>query len=109
MQTAHFDTASDAKHNIKTIVDAYKRQHPDEYGQLKKAVQFHREALKDEKFASAKAGGGSDMRALYEISETLQMAFAMNLTVDQTVWFKTVQGGRWFAKTFGEFALPSSV
>jgi hypothetical protein len=110
MRTAHFDSAADAKRKMKSIVSLYRISHRDEYELLKKAVQFKREALADPKFAkSEQAGQSSDMRGLFEISETLQMMLVNGLTEDETVWFKTTQGGRWFAKTFGEFALPNYV
>lgn len=108
MRGSTFDSAKDAKKAIRDIVTIYKAQYPQEYQLLKRAIDMQRQALADPKYAKSDRSG-EGIRGLYEISETLQMMLAQGLTIDQTVWFKTVQGGRWFAKTYREFALPSDV
>lgn len=110
MKSILSDSSAGTKRNIRAIVTLYKMQHKDEYELLKRAVQMHREALADPKFAkSEQAGRSSDMRGLYEISEALQMMLIQGMSEDETTWFKTIDGGRWFARTFGEFSLPTYV
>lgn len=46
-------------------------------------------------------------RALFEMPENLHGLIAMNLEPQELVWFKTKDGGRWFAKTFDKYALVS--
>lgn len=93
--------------HITAIVSQYKREYPDEYSLLCKAIDLNRKALKDPKFAQMEKN--SSARALFEISETLTTMLIMGLSEDETVWFKSVKGSRWFAKTFREFALPRDV
>lgn len=107
MKSQTSDGASDAKQAIKKIVKLYQFQYPAEYELLVDAVALTRNSLKNPKFAKAEsAGQGSDMRGLFEISETLDGMLTNALSIEHMMWFKTKPGGRWFAKTFGEFALP---
>lgn len=94
------------KEHITQLVEGYKIAFPDEYKLVKEAVEMNRK-LNDGKFAML--DGSKDTRALYEISETLQTVLIMNMTEEETKWFKSLEGGRWFANTFKEFALPSSI
>lgn len=67
-----------------------------------------------DEFASAKKKGAPYTRALYEIPVDLQEMLIMGLESDEMEWLKSgganhKEGGRWFAKKFKEFALPSSL
>lgn len=94
------------KTSIQNIVSAYKKQHAGEYRLVCTAVEMQRKLLKDPEYASIEATGN---RALYEISETLQQNLIIHLSDSALSWLKTKEGSRWFAKTFKEFALPSSI
>lgn len=100
-----------AKVHIKKIVEDYIKLFPEDYETVKKGVQMQREALIDEKYGT---GVGSEMRALFEIPVDLSEMFIMNLTEEEMEWFKAggvdrKEGGRWFARTFKEFALPNHI
>lgn len=94
------------KRSIRNIVNAYRTQHAEEYKLLCDAIAMQRKVLSDPTYGEAKA---SDMRGLYEISVTLQEALIEHLSEDATVWLKSKEGGRWFAKEFKEFALPRAI
>lgn len=102
-----------AKAHITKIVDDYKRLFPDDYQTVVKGIQLQRDMLLDQKFGTA-LGTGSDMRALFEIPADLSEMFIMRLSEGEMEWFKAggtnrKAGGRWFAKTFREFALPENI
>lgn len=107
MKAKSIDSAAPFKTSLKAIVEAYIQQHSDEYQLLIDAVAMHRKALADPQFAAMEAS--PDHRALYEISLTLQEAIISNLSNDGLTWFKSKEGGRWFANEFKEFSLPSSI
>lgn len=94
------------KNRIKQIVSAYKRAYPEEYKGVCEMVAVKRTMTWDE-FASLE--GLKETRALFEISETLQTMFIQDLNEEETKQFTTIQGSRWFAKTFPEFALPQKI
>lgn len=91
------------KKKIKFAVAAYKRRYPDAYRIVCNAINMKRSLNRDE-YATIES---SDMRGLFEIPEDLHTAFVMALDEEEIVWFKTTEGGRWFARTFPEFALPN--
>lgn len=102
-----------AKAHITQIVDDYKRLFPDDYQTVVEGIKMQRDLLLDQQYGQA-IGTGSDMRALFEIPADLSEMFIMQLTEGEMEWFKAggsdrKQGGRWFAKTFREFALPSNI
>lgn len=90
------------KKKIKLCVVAYKRRYPDAYKIVTDAIQMKR-GLNRDQYASIES---SEMRGLYEIPEDLHQAFVMALDAEEITWFKTKDGGRWFARTFPQFALP---
>lgn len=91
------------KKKIKDAVKAYKRRYPDHYKIVVKAIALKR-SLKQDQYARIDK---SDMRGLFEIPEDLHTVFVMLLDVEEITWFKTTEGGRWFARTFPEFSLPN--
>jgi predicted ATPase len=99
------DSAELFKKQIRTVVRHYKLRAPQEYRLLCEAVAMHRASLKDPKFGT----GDGQQRAVFEISERLQAALVQALSVEGVKWFNTKEGGRWFATTFKQFALPHHV
>lgn len=104
----------EAKFNIKKIVAEYKRVFPEEYRVVCEGVTLKR-SLNATQFAEVEGTqAGTEMRALYEISETLHTMLVRNLPIEQLTWLKVGdgrdnKGGRWFAKTFPEFRLPKYI
>jgi hypothetical protein len=93
-----------AKRNITLVIDTYAREYPDEFELVKKAVQMKRAMMKDDKFGTIEYTG---MRALFELPERVHALFVTNLTPVQLEWFKSKEGGRWFAKKFPVFSLTT--
>lgn len=89
----------DVKKNISSIVESYVRKYPEENDLLKQAVYMKR-ALYSQGFEK-----GSDMRPLYELSETLNSLLIETLEPEELEWLKTKKGGNWFAKTFNAYSL----
>lgn len=93
------------KKHIREIVARYIRENPEEFKIVKDGIQMKHQLTHDE-YASLE---GSEMRALFEIPETLSVMFTTELDEEETIWFKTKQGAFWFAKTFKVFALPTNI
>lgn len=106
MNSETLGSAGQFKLLIRMVVRAYKRQYAEEYKLLCNAVSMQRKLLADPKYGTA---AHSDQRALYEITDTLHAALVSNLSIEALSWFKEKEGGRWFAKAFPEFALPSHI
>lgn len=87
------------KKKISSIVKDYAKQYPEENKFLKQAVIMKR-ALYSKGFEK-----GTDMKPLFELSETLHSMLIGALTSDEITWFKTKKGGNWFAKEFKNFSL----
>lgn len=103
-----------AKINITKVVSEYKKQYPEEYNQVVEAIQMRRKMFEDgyiDEESLDVHDPNNFRRALYEIPLTLMTSITQNLTDDQLTWLKSGTpsnrnaGGRWFAKTFQEFAL----
>lgn len=90
---------------ISQIVAAYKKRYPDDYRMVVDAVKMKRGLTRDQ-FASIE---GSSMRGLFEIPEKLHQSLVIGLAEEEIEWFKSLTGGRWFATTFREFALPTAI
>jgi len=99
------DDAALFKKQIRAVVLAYKRRAPQEYKLLCDAIVTHRMAMKDPKFGQ----GDGEGRAIFELSETLNTAITQALSLEGVSWFNSKTGGRWFATTFKQFALPQHV
>src|SRR5262245_28567567 len=97
------DTHRATKAQIKRIVEAYKLIYAEEYRLMLDILRMRRALVSDQKYAQVDK---TDLRGLYEISETLQAQLVHNLNMSDLTWLKTRQGGQWFARTFSEFALP---
>lgn len=95
-----------AKKNIETIVAQYKFVFPEEYATVVKAVEAMHHMVIDD-FASAE--GTKNIRGLFETPEELYGMFIIGLDEYDMQWFKTKEGGKWYAKKFKEFAIPKNI
>lgn len=95
-----------AKSNIEKVVSKYKFAYADDYATVVKAVEAMHHMVVDE-FASFQ--DSKNLRGLYETPEELYAMFIIDLDEHDMQWFKTKDGGRWYAKRFKEFALPQSI
>jgi hypothetical protein len=93
------------KKEIITIVEDYKRNFEKEYKLVCEGVAIKKGMTKDEYHRV----DNSSMRGLFEISETLSSMLTDRLKPDAIVWFKTIEGGRFFASEYKEFALPNYI
>lgn len=91
---------------IINLVEGYKKLFPQEYKQVCEAVIMQRQIQADE-FARVKGehAGPSLQRLLHEIPEKLYMSFVKELDGQELNYWKSLEGGRWFAKTFPQFSL----
>lgn len=94
------------KEKIALLVKGYIEKFPDEFAVFKMAVREKRDlsvnptgALKTDFL----------LRALYDIPETLDDIFNLNLTDEEKGEFRTKEGARWFAKTFRAFRVIEKV
>lgn len=90
-----------AKKKLQDIVKRYVRAYRKEYEIVQKAVAMRRHMIND----GLNFEEGSDLRPLYEMSETLERMIVLELNVEELTWMKTKVGGRWFAREFPAFAL----
>lgn len=102
-----------AKDHITQIVEEYIRLFPEDYATVVDGIKMTRNTYADD-YASAKANGSPDMRALFEIPVDLSEMLIMQLSEEEMEWFKAggadrKAGGRWFAKSFPEFSLPNKI
>lgn len=95
-----------AKKNIESVVAKYKFAFKDDYNAVVEAVEAMHHMVIDD-FATTK--DSQTMRGLYETPEELYAMFIMELEPEEMDWFKTKEGGRWYAKRFKEFALPKNI
>lgn len=96
------------KKHISDLVEFYIKENPEEFELVKEGVRMSRLLLKDNKYAQAE-GSQAEMRGLFEIPETLSTMLIMGLSEDESIWFKTKVGGRWFANKFKVFSLPQNI
>lgn len=94
------------KAKIKAIVVSYIKLFPKEFSDIKKFLIEKRELLENE-FGQMK----TEMlkRILYEIPENLDTMFNEQLSIDELEEFKTLEGGRWFAKNFPDFRITKKI
>lgn len=102
-----------AKHKIKIVVQEYKKLFPIEYSIVCDMVKQKRELTMNE--FNHIEGTDTEMRGLFEIDEVLNNLIVRALDSEELNWFKMGtqtsrnQGGRWFAKTFPQFALAKKI
>ena len=96
------------KNRIKNIVGGYRVLFPQEYEQVVKFIADNRK-LQENEFASLRKEHNMIERALFELPETLSTMLIKELSGDELTFFKSKQGGRWFTKTFPQFALAVKI
>lgn len=102
-----------AKTHIKEIVDIYIKLRPEDYALVIEGIRMQKGLHLDE-FATASLAGSETTRGLFEIPVELSEMLITGLSEEEMEWFKAgganrKEGGRWFAQTFKEFALPESI
>lgn len=90
--------------------------YPEEFELFYEGIKAFRKTLIDEEYGTV---DGLDMkdavmsrglqRALFQTPETLHNMIVMGLLPDEMVWFKSIEGGHWFAKKFPAFRLPQKI
>lgn len=96
------------KNRIKNLVAGYKELFPDEYKAVVSFIERNRK-LQENEFASMKQEHAMLERGLYEIPEKLSTILIKELKDEELKFFKSKEGGRWFAKQFPQFALAIKV
>lgn len=97
------------QNRIKNLVEAYKIAFPEEYENALVGIETNRRLQEDE-FASAQKSGSVQVgRALYEIPQTLSAMILRELEVDELEFLRSINGARWFAKTFPQFAIAEKI
>lgn len=100
------ESSADFRRSIRDAVTLYKMEHKDEYKLVKEAIKMRRKLLKDPQYGQIL--DGADGRALFEIPELLHTMIVAALSTEGLSWWKSIQGGRWFAEAFPEFSLPDT-
>lgn len=104
------DSGSHYKQQIRDVVRKYIKLFPEEYVEVCHAIRTKQRALSDSRFAKAdSAGKDSDLRALYEIPETLNNMIIHVLDLEGLTWFSGKEPSRWFANTFPQFRIPEQI
>ena len=83
------------------MVKVYKDSFPIEYENFLNSAEQNKKLTKDE-FATT--GTDTFKRKLYEIPETLHNILVKGLDIEELTYLKSVDGGRWFAKTNPDFS-----
>ena len=95
------------KKKIEKLVKEYIQVMPGEYEQVKKEIATYRIGLKDE--WAQMEGSEIIARELYRIPETLHAIMHKKLSVEDDLWLRSTEGGRWFANRYPEFRVTKSV
>lgn len=93
---------------ISNLVAGYKELFPEEYEMTVKFIEDNRR-LQANEFSALKNEHAILERALYEIPEKLSTMIFQELSEEELNYFKSKQGGRWFAKSFPQFALATKI
>lgn len=96
------------KNRIKNLVGGYKALFPEEYETVVNFIAQNRK-LQENEFASMRKDMTMLERALFELPETLSTMLIKELKPLELEYFKSKDGGRWFAKTFPQFALAQKI
>lgn len=97
---------SKTKMKIRTAVADYQKMFPEEYKQLLQAIKIQRENLKTD---MAEIEGHAIKRALFTVSEKLSSMIGLKLDTEELMFFKSLEGGRWFAREFSQFRISKNV
>jgi hypothetical protein len=107
MKTRVGESSASFRRSIRDAVDLYKFEHKEEYRLVKEAIRMRRSLLKDPKYGQIL--DGADGRALSEYPDTLHAMIVAALSDEGLTWWKSKEGGRWFAQTYPEFALAENI
>lgn len=94
------------KMRVRLAVKDYQEMYPEEYQQLVQVVKDQRANLKDD---MAEIKGHALKRALYTISETLNVMIGKKLDAAEKEEWKTLEVQRWFCKEFPQFMISKTV
>ena len=86
------------------MVEKYIKDHPDEYKQFLKYIEFRRSNSNDKKFAQLK--GTSEIRLAASIPDGIMNALTYVLTDEKL--FEPKGELKWFLKKFPQFLIPRS-
>ena len=97
-----------AKEKIRQCVAHYMKTHAAEFAAYKQSLAVQKDTLVDSKFAQVK---NTDflLRKLTEYPENLFFLIQNALTEDEKEWWRTKEGGRWFAKSFKQFSVADKI
>ncbi len=90
-----------AKLKITRVVNNWEKQNPLIYASYKESRKLKTDNLANT-FAET-PGANFILRLLYELPEDLDFLIHRALDDAETEWFKTEQGGKWFAKSFKQY------
>jgi len=93
--------------NIKTIVEYYKRNFPEEYAQVCVQNQAKRDSLKN-KWAELE-GDHVQKRLLFEYPERLYNAMSSLLGDEERAWLSGYKGTKWMGDTYPEFRITFKI
>lgn len=99
---------NEAQKKIESIVLAYKGLFPAEFQAVKEIVKKKRDNQKKDTGDMTKMTDAFN-RPMHEIPQSLHVAITMKLTPEETVYFQSMEGTRWFTKKFREFSLISKI
>lgn len=95
------------KEQITKIVRDYMRTFPAEYNAFRNSVRIKKEGQSN-KFGLAKETQ-IELRALYDIPETLDVSMSMLLSEEALQWLRSKEGARWFARKFPAFKVAQEI
>lgn len=95
------------KMKIRTAVRDYIQMFPDEYRDLLNTIAIQKQNLKTD--MAELDGTHAVKRALFTISEKLSVMIGKKLNQQELEYFKTKEGGRWFADEFSQFSITKNV
>jgi hypothetical protein len=87
------------------VIDKYKKDHPQEYKDFLKYIEFRRSNADDKKFAKIK--GTSEIRLVCTMPEGIVNAFEYAFTEEKL--FEPKGELKWFVKKFPEFLIARSL
>jgi hypothetical protein len=99
--------STQSKKAIEAVVRDYVRLAPDEFQTFREGMRMKvKNSLNN--FAEMK-GGDFIIRELCELPQTLYAMLKVRLTDEDFTWFRTREGGVWFATKFKDFRVSKQV
>ena len=102
------DSSKDIKLKVTKIVTDWELKN---YGMFLSFLDARREKTRNLKNAFADLTKSTDFmeRLLYEVPESLDGEFQMQLSDDELKFLHSKEGSLWFAKTFRQYTIPERV